>query len=131
MKLVDGIQKDLRRFEPVEEAEQPALGQEDETGSDPTDGGADRTRERAPARRGPITARSLTTLASRDEALYLLDLVSGWFRENEPSSPVPLLVDRARRLASMDFLDILRDLAPEGMGQAHTVAGIVAEPPPE
>ena len=130
VKLVDGIQKDLRRYEPVEEAEQPVDEQEEETGSDPTDG-TDQTRGRAPARRGPISARSLTSLASRDEALYLLDLVSGWFRENEPSSPVPLLVDRARRLGSMDFLDILRDMAPEGMGQAHNVAGIVAEPPPE
>jgi hypothetical protein len=34
-----------------------------------------------------------------------------------------MLVDRARRLAGMDFMAILQELAPDGIGQAQVVAG--------
>ena len=77
--------------------------------------------------RRPTSVRSITTLSGRDEALYLLELVASYFRANEPSNPAPLLIDRARRLATMDFMDILRDLAPDGMSQAQIVAGQLPE----
>ena len=35
--------------------------------------------------------------------------------EVEPSSPVPLLLQRAKRLFAKDFLEILRDLTPGGV----------------
>jgi type VI secretion system protein ImpA len=34
-----------------------------------------------------------------------------------------MLIDRARRLSSMEFMDILRDLAPDGLMQAQNIAG--------
>ena len=37
-----------------------------------------------------------------------------YFRNAEPSSPVPFLIDRARELAQRDFLSLLRDVLPEG-----------------
>ena len=43
------------------------------------------------------------------------------------SSPLPLLIDRAKRLAPMPFLDILRDLAPDGLAQAQTIAGTLPD----
>jgi type VI secretion system protein ImpA len=79
--------------------------------------------ERQPSPRGPAGVESIGPISTREDALYLLELVSTYFRSNEPSSPVPMLIDRAQRLARMEFLDILRDLAPEGLSQAETVAG--------
>ena len=74
-----------------------------------------------------ISVPSITAVHNREDALYLLDLASAFFRANEPSSPLPLLIDRARRLSSMEFLDILRDLAPDGLAQAQVVAGAPTE----
>ena len=36
---------------------------------------------------------------------------------------MPLLIDRALRVANLDFISILRDIAPDGLGQAQIVAG--------
>ena len=62
-------------------------------------------------------------MTTRADALRLLDLACQYYRRCEPSSPLPLLVERARRLADKNFLDILRDLAPDGLVQAQTVVG--------
>lgn len=87
--------------------------------------GPDTLPDHAPAARASRAAsiRSLAALHDREDALAALDLASAYFRDHEPSSPVPLLIDRARRLAGMPFLDILRDLAPDGLQQAQTITG--------
>jgi type VI secretion system protein ImpA len=69
-------------------------------------------------------------LNSREDALHALELAAAYFRTNEPSSPLPLLIDRAKRLAPLPFLEILRDLAPDGLAQAQTVAGTTDEQEP-
>ena len=55
--------------------------------------------------------------------MRLLDLVIEFYARNEPSSPLPLLIARARRLAELGFMDILRDMAPDGLSQAERIAG--------
>jgi type VI secretion system protein ImpA len=50
-----------------------------------------------------------------------------YYDRNEPSSPVPMLLQRAKRLISKDFLDIMRDLTPEGVAQAELLGGITHE----
>lgn len=60
---------------------------------------------------------------SREEVIRVLDLTCDYFERNEPSSPVPLLLRRAKRLVSKDFLDILKDLAPDGVTQAEAIRG--------
>lgn len=72
---------------------------------------------------GGASALSLVAVATRAEALHLLDLVCQYYERHEPSSPLPLLIERARRLADKGFLDILRDLAPDGLNQAQNIAG--------
>ncbi len=56
---------------------------------------------------------------SRQDAIRALEAVANYFRRNEPGSPVPLLVERAKRMISMDFLELLADLAPEALEQAR------------
>jgi type VI secretion system protein ImpA len=62
-----------------------------------------------------VSENSLAFLVeNRSQALALLDQVGAYFRNAEPSSPVPFLTDRARELAQRDFLSLLRDVLPEG-----------------
>jgi type VI secretion system protein ImpA len=77
----------------------------------------------APARprAGGVSVASLTSVNNRADALRLLDLVCRYYEQNEPSSPLPLLIGRARKLADKSFLEILQDLAPDGVMQAQAV----------
>jgi type VI secretion system protein ImpA len=124
VKLLAGIQKELQEFEPA-----PAAESAEQTGEV---GEAAEATPQAPRQAaapvGFASIRSIDGVTSREDALYLLELAANYFRGYEPSSPLPLLIDRARRLATMDFMDILRDLAPEGVNQAEIV--VVGPPPP-
>jgi type VI secretion system protein ImpA len=62
-------------------------------------------------------------LQTRDDAIRLLQRVSDWIERNEPSNPAPLLIQRAQRLMKKSFVDIIRDLVPEGLGQIEKLAG--------
>lgn len=117
VKIVRDIQKELVRQETLN-AEAPDA----EPGRDePAEVGVP---SRAPAPiRGMTSIQSIVALNSRDDALHALELAAAYFRSNEPSSPLPLLIDRAKRLAPLPFLEILRDLAPDGLSQAQTIAG--------
>ncbi len=66
-------------------------------------------------------------IRSRDDAVRVLDRVSDYFRQHEPSSPVPLLLQRAKRLISKDFMEILRDLTPQGVSEAENIGGLDRE----
>jgi type VI secretion system protein ImpA len=68
-----------------------------------------------------VTATALTEVTTRADALRLLDLACQYYRRYEPSSPLPLLIERAQRLAEKNFLEILRDLAPDGVMQAQNI----------
>ena len=50
---------------------------------------------------------------TRAQAIGLLDLVQRFFRKSEPSSPIPMLCERARALAERDFMSVLRDVLPK------------------
>ena len=77
----------------------------------PADGGeAAVDPEKARTMPGP---RPFGAVTSRAEALSLLDQVSAFYRFVEPSSPIPLLVDRARALAGKDFASLLKAMLPE------------------
>jgi len=70
-----------------------------------------------------VSAAALTEVTTRADALRLLDLAVQYYQRYEPSSPLPMLVERARALADKNFLDILRDLVPDALGQAQIVIG--------
>ena len=66
-------------------------------------------------------------IRGRSDVALLLDKICRYYAENEPSSPVPLLLERAKRLATMNFLEILNDLTPDGVQQFGVIAGIKQE----
>lgn len=60
---------------------------------------------------------------SRDDVVKALDRISEYFNKHEPSSPIPLLMQRAKRLVSQDFMSLLKDLAPDGLKQIEMISG--------
>jgi type VI secretion system protein ImpA len=66
---------------------------------------------------------------NRDDVVLLLDKIIGYYERNEPSSPLPLLLQRCRTLAALSFLDIVKDMAPAALQQVELIGGIVKEPP--
>jgi type VI secretion system protein ImpA len=63
-------------------------------------------------------------ISRREDVIMMIERICGYYARVEPSSPVPLLLQRAKRLVTMDFLDIVRDLADQGLPQLGIVAGI-------
>jgi type VI secretion system protein ImpA len=62
-------------------------------------------------------------IVSREDVIRALDKICLYYERNEPSSPVPLLLQRCRRLVTLSFVEILKDLAPDSMKQIEMVAG--------
>lgn len=67
---------------------------------------------------------SLGAVRSRQDAVRVLDAVAKFFSENEPSSPIPMFVERAKRLVAKNFLEVLEDVAPEAVTQARKAGGM-------
>jgi type VI secretion system protein ImpA len=63
-------------------------------------------------------------IRSREDVLRTLDKICEYYERCEPSSPLPMLLKRAKRLATKSFLDILEDLTPEGVSQARLIGGL-------
>jgi type VI secretion system protein ImpA len=82
------------------------------------------------AEAAPATSRGgggSGVIRDRGDVVLLLDRICRYYADHEPSSPVPLILERAKRLATMNFLDILRDLTPEGVQTIGVIAGIKDE----
>jgi type VI secretion system protein ImpA len=69
-------------------------------------------------------SQAVGSINSREDAIRALTRVCEWIERNEPSHPAPLLIRRAQRLMSKNFIDIVRDLVPDGVSQIERLAGI-------
>ena len=87
-----------------------------ETGGDASVAGAETSR-----------SGSLYAIRSREDAIRALDAVAAYFRQNEPSSPIPLFIERSKRLVAKDFLEVLADIAPDAVAQARAASGVREE----
>jgi type VI secretion system protein ImpA len=61
---------------------------------------------------------------SPKEALLAIEKVCQYFDRNEPSSPVPLLLRRAQKLVSKNFLEVVQDVCPDALSQIQMLGGI-------
>jgi type VI secretion system protein ImpA len=64
-------------------------------------------------------------IASPQDVLLAIDRICQYYDRHEPSSPVPILLKRAKRLVSKSFLDIIGDLSPDALDQIKALGGIV------
>jgi type VI secretion system protein ImpA len=63
-------------------------------------------------------------ISSRDDVVKCLDLVVAFYDRTEPSSPIPHLARRVRRMVHMDFVELMEDLAPSGLKEFRLLAGV-------
>ena len=75
----------------------------------------------APARSGGGLPGSVATA---QDARVALDRVIDYFKRYEPSSPVPIILERAKRLVGADFMTIMKDMAPGGLDSVMMIGGI-------
>ncbi len=80
--------------------------------------------EDAPVKAEKSLASNNFDIRSRHDVVRVLDLICTYYEQYEPSSPVPLLLLRAKRLVSMSFLEVLRELAPDGVPLAEAMGGL-------
>ncbi|MCY2964693.1 MAG: type VI secretion system protein TssA, partial [Planctomycetota bacterium] len=81
-----------------------------------------------PAEGGGRMAQALTgEILTRDDVVKAIDKICEYYARHEPSSPLPLLLKRAKRLSTMSFMEILQDLVPDGVPQAQLFGGTTSE----
>lgn len=75
----------------------------------------------------PSTPRNTGTssgeINNRDDVLRSLDRILAYYTHHEPSSPLPVLLNRAKNLVHADFAAIVRNLIPDGMSQFENLRG--------
>ncbi|HEX7868448.1 MAG TPA: type VI secretion system protein TssA [Variovorax sp.] len=89
-----------------------SAGADAEAGESQANGG---TAARPAAMRGEIQ--------SRQDAVQMLDRVIRYLEQTEPGNPAPLLIERAKKLIGVSFLEIMANLAPNAMDTIETVTG--------
>lgn len=62
-------------------------------------------------------------IRSTQDVIATLDRICNYYERNEPSSPVPLLLKRARRLVAKSFMEIVRDLSPDALARLEIIGG--------
>nr|WP_298112774.1 type VI secretion system protein TssA [uncultured Pseudomonas sp.] len=67
--------------------------------------------------------RAAGEIGNRDDVLRSLDRILSYYARHEPSSPVPVLLSRAKSLVSADFATIVRNLIPDGFSQFEKLRG--------
>jgi type VI secretion system protein ImpA len=60
---------------------------------------------------------------SRDDVIRALEKIQDYYTKHEPTSPIPILMERAKHLVNMDFMQIIKNIAPDGLSQVETIRG--------
>lgn len=93
---------------------QEAVGSDEESGAAPP---------AKPAAGGGVPGE----ISSRSDVTAALDRIIDYYARHEPSSPLPILLNRARRLVGAEFLEIINDLAPLGADNVKLIGGMGAK----
>ena len=63
------------------------------------------------------------SINSRDDVVRALERICDFYRLNEPSSPVPLILYRAQRMVKMNFMEIVTELTPDAVTTVKVITG--------
>ncbi|WP_138516111.1 ImpA family type VI secretion system protein [Limnobacter alexandrii] len=63
-------------------------------------------------------------IQSRAQALAAIDQVCVYLEQAEPTNPAQLLLKRARRLIDKNFMQLMKDLAPEALAEVAKIMGV-------
>ncbi|MBI1172541.1 type VI secretion system protein TssA [bacterium] len=143
------LQADLRGIEAVFAAQTPGQGPDlddlrksvaqmvrhlsenaaEDAAAEPAEGedAAEDDSSAAPVARRGGGGGPMGSIETAQDARGAIDRLIDYFKRNEPSSPVPIILERAKRLVGADFLTIIKDLAPDGMDSVRNIGGIKDE----
>jgi type VI secretion system protein ImpA len=93
----------------------------DSTSSDDAEEGGATAAKASP--QGHLSGRVL----SRDDALRAINMVCDYLDEAEPGNPAQLLLRRASRLINQNFLQLMRELAPDALNEVAKLMGVDPE----
>ncbi len=99
------------------------------SGASADDAGAD-VEASAPAGGGaavaaaPVAAAVPGAINTPADVSNALDRIISYYERVEPSSPLPIMLHRAKRLVGADFMTIMKDMAPEGVDNVNLIGGI-------
>lgn len=79
----------------------------------------------APPEASPVA--TVGPVRSRQDAIRALDAVATYFVQAEPTSPVPIFIERAKRLVSKSFFEALEDIVPDALNAARLAGGVREE----
>jgi type VI secretion system protein ImpA len=66
-------------------------------------------------------------LTSRKDVERCFELIANYYSEFEPSSPIPILINRSKKLVNLHFLDIIKDIYPDALDHVNQLGGITPE----
>jgi type VI secretion system protein ImpA len=73
---------------------------------------------------GGAPAKAITgEIQSRMDVIKMIDKICQYYARTEPASPVPGVLKRAKRLAEMDFMQIIKDLCPDAESTVRSITG--------
>jgi len=72
---------------------------------------------------GVVVTGAPGAITSRADVLRCLDLICKYYEKAEPSSPVPFLLQRTKRLVKMSFVELINNMAPSAMEQIISIIG--------
>jgi type VI secretion system protein ImpA len=64
---------------------------------------------------------------SREDVVRALDAICSYYAKNEPSSPIPMFMERSKRLVMMSFVDIVKELVPDALSRVDMLRGQATE----
>lgn len=64
------------------------------------------------------------SIDTREDAVKAIDLVCQYLERTEPTSPAQLLLRRAQRLIDKNFLELVKELAPEALNEVAKIMGV-------
>lgn len=98
----------------------------EETGSEAGEAPAETDPAPGEAPKAAAAAPSGAITSPRDVEVAL-DRIIAYYAAYEPSSPLPLMLQRAKRLVGADFMTIMKDMAPGGVDNVKLVGGLPDE----
>ena len=85
--------------------------------------GADSGAAAAPRRGGGLGDR----IETRADATRAIEMVCAYLDRTEPTNPAQLLLRRANKLINKNFLELVREFAPDAVGEVARVMGVSPE----
>lgn len=113
IKMLVQISNKVGEFASSEAAIEPAEGNDGEDAGSVAVGGTSGS-----------GVQAVGAINSRTDVTNALERIVGYYRQNEPSSPIPILLERAKRLVNADFMTIMEDIAPGGVENVRLVGGL-------